>query len=156
MAPARFVDCAPESVICNPSAIGPPRWAPIGPTMATCATNLTNPANPAEFFGVPKYSGLYLFLTFCFSWYPANLSPVFRENRCSALSSPPQIIWSENYLCNLFLAGKIPSSNPAENPIRTFDWPAKFWWPLKDDGFLFRSSELYNKILLWPVVTNIL
>ena len=61
MAPARFPDCGSENVICNPNAIGPPRWAPIGPTMATCATNLTNPARPARLSDVPKHSGLHFF-----------------------------------------------------------------------------------------------
>ena len=61
MAPARPAHCGSESVICNPNAIGPPQWAPIGPTMATCAAHIANPARPARLFGVPQHSGLYFF-----------------------------------------------------------------------------------------------
>ena len=41
---------APERLICNPNAIGAPHWAPIGPTLATCAANPANPADLCWFF----------------------------------------------------------------------------------------------------------
>ena len=64
MAPARPAHCGSESRICNPNAIRAPHWAPIGPTMATCAVNLAYPAHPARFFGVPRHSGLDFFTFF--------------------------------------------------------------------------------------------